>query len=80
MTDSALVIVDMLYDFIDGSLACLNSKNAVKETVAFIDKVTAGQEGDDSEILDTYPILFVCDHHPADHCSFVSEGGTWPSH
>ncbi len=80
MTDSALVIVDMLYDFIDGSLACLNSKNAVKETVVFIDKVTAGQEGDDSEILDTYPILFVCDHHPADHCSFVSEGGTWPSH
>lgn len=80
MTDSALIIVDMLYDFIDGSLACRNSKNAVNETAAFIDKMTAGRSGDDSEILDTYPILFVCDHHPADHCSFVSQGGTWPSH
>lgn len=80
MTDSALVIVDMLYDFIDGSLACQNSKNAVKETAAFIDKATAGHGGDDSEILDTYPIIFICDHHPADHCSFSANGGTWPSH
>ena len=80
MTDSALVVVDMLYDFIDGSLACHNSKNAVRETVSFIDRMTAGQNGDESEILDTFPILFVCDHHPADHCSFTSNGGTWPSH
>lgn len=80
MTDSALIIVDMLYDFIDGSLACRNSKNAVRETVSFIDRMTAGQNGDENEILDTFPILFVCDHHPADHCSFTSNGGTWPSH
>ena len=80
MTDSALVVVDMLYDFIDGSLACLNSKNAVREAVAFIDRMTAGQSGDENEILDTFPILFVCDHHPAGHCSFTSSGGTWPSH
>lgn len=80
MKDSALIVVDMLYDFIDGSLACTNAKNAVNQTVAFIDRMTAGQNGDDNEILDTYPILFVCDHHPADHCSFVSQGGTWPSH
>ena len=80
MTDSALIIVDMLYDFIDGSLACHNSKNAVRETVAFIDKATAGQDGDDNEIKDTFPVLFVCDHHPADHCSFTANGGTWPAH
>ena len=80
MTDSALIIVDMLYDFIDGSLACRNSKNAVRETVSFIDRMTADRSGDESEILDTFPILFVCDHHPADHCSFTANGGTWPPH
>lgn len=80
MKDSALVVVDMLYDFIDGSLACRNAKNAVNRAVAFIDRATAGQNGDESDILDTFPILFVCDHHPADHCSFTSRGGTWPSH
>ena len=80
MTDSALIIVDMLYDFIDGSLACHNSKNAVKETASFIDRMTADRSGDESEILDTFPILFVCDHHPADHCSFTANGGTWPPH
>lgn len=81
MKNSALVIVDMLYDFIDGSLACLNSKNAVGETVRFIDRMTDGQEGDkNEEILDTFPIIFVCDRHPADHSSFSEYGGTWPPH
>ena len=37
MKDSALIIVDMLNDFIDGSMACRNAKEAVNETVAFID-------------------------------------------
>ena len=80
MKDSALVIVDMLYDFIDGSLACQGSDKAVANTVAFIDKMTEGHTGDECEIIDTYPILFICDHHPADHCSFKSNGGIWPSH
>lgn len=81
MKNSALVVVDMLYDFIDGSLACLNAKNAVQETLRFIDRMTDGQEGDkNEEILDTFPILFVCDHHPANHSSFKEFGGTWPPH
>ena len=28
--NSAIVVVDMLYDFIDGSLACQNAENAVE--------------------------------------------------
>ena len=64
MKDYALIIVDMLYDFIDGSMACRNAKEAVNETVAFIE----------------FPILFICDHHPADHCSFKENGGIWPAH
>ena len=80
MKNSALVVVDMLNDFIDGSLACLNAENAVKNTLEFIDTQTKGQGGEEHEILDTFPILFVRDNHPADHMSFVEHGGTWPSH
>lgn len=80
MTNNALVVVDMLYDFIDGSLACQNADNAVRETLKFIDAQTKGQGGEDHEILDTFPILFIRDHHPADHSSFKEQGGIWPSH
>ena len=79
--NAALVVVDMLYDFIDGSLACGNAENAVKEALRFIDSRTGSREGEaDVEILDTFPILFIRDHHPADHSSFVGFGGTWPVH
>ena len=80
MKNSALVVVDMLYDFIDGSLACQNSEEAVRQTLAFIDKQTSGQGGEDHEILDTFPILFIRDHHTADHSSFNEQGGIWPVH
>ena len=80
MLNSALVVVDMLYDFIDGSLACLNADSAVAQTVKFIDRQTKGQGGEEHEILDMFPILFVRDHHPADHSSFKEQGGIWPAH
>ena len=80
MRNSALVVVDMLYDFIDGSLACNNAEEAVHETLRFIDSKTKGQGGEEHEILDTFPILFIRDHHPADHSSFKEQGGIWPSH
>lgn len=38
INDSVLIVVDMLYDFIDGSLACANSGNAVANTLDFIKK------------------------------------------
>lgn len=80
MRNSALAVVDMLYDFIDGSLACQNAGNAVKATLDFIDSQTRGLGGEDHEILDTFPILFIRDHHPADHSSFKEQGGIWPAH
>ena len=52
----------------------------MRKTLRFIDSKTAGQEGDASEILDTFPILFVRDHHPSDHSSFSTNGGIWPEH
>lgn len=80
MRNNALVVVDMLYDFIDGSLACQNASEAVAKTLEYIDSQTKGQGGEDHEILDTFPILFIRDHHPADHSSFVANGGIWPPH
>ena len=78
--NNALVIVDMLYDFIDGSLACAGADKAVAETLKYIDSQTHGQGGEEHEILDTFPILFIRDHHPADHSSFKEQGGIWPVH
>ena len=77
MKNSALIVVDMLYDFIDGSLACHNAENAVAKTLEFIDRQTKGQKGEDSEILDTFPILFIRDHHPADHSRNMEEYGRY---
>lgn len=80
MKDSALVVVDMIYDFIDGSLACQGADSAIANTLQYIDKVTAGTDPDDSGVRSIYPILFVRDHHPAKHCSFAEQGGPWPPH
>ncbi len=65
---STLVVVDMLYDFIDGSLACQNGEEAVKATVEYMN------------IHPELNVLYVCDSHPADHCSFQENGGIWPAH
>ena len=70
MNNHALVVVDMLYDFIDGSLACQNAESAVAQTVKYIARQTKGMGGEEHEILDTFPILFIRDHLPADHSSF----------
>lgn len=62
------IIVDMLYDFIDGSLACSNAENAVKKSI---------------EYINAHPhekVLYVCDCHPYNHSSFKDYGGIWPAH
>lgn len=62
------VIVDMLYDFIDGTLACSNADEAVAESVRFINSNP------------DQPVLYICDSHPQNHCSFRQNGGIWPPH
>lgn len=78
--DSAIIVVDMLYDFIDGSLKCHNAEEAAEQAAGFISAATAVQEDDEAGIYDTYPVIFIRDHHPADHSSFCGYGGTWPPH
>ena len=58
----------MLYDFIDGSLACQGGEEAVKATVEYMN------------IHPELNVLYVCDFHPANHCSFKENGGIWPPH
>lgn len=77
--NSAIVVVDMLNDFIDGSLACLNADSAVVATEKFIKSHISSDEDNDG-IYGNTPVAFICDHHPADHCSFIANGGEWPVH
>lgn len=65
---NAHIVVDMLYDFIDGSMACHNSHNAVDNSIEFINR--------NPEQV----IFYITDAHPASHCSFKENGGIWPSH
>lgn len=80
MKDSALIVVDMLYDFIDGSMACQGADKAIENSLKYIEKETAATDPDDSGVRSIYPILFIRDHHPANHCSFAEQGGPWPVH
>ncbi len=68
MKDTAVIVVDMLYDFIDGSLACQGADEAVANTLAYL----KGHHD--------LPTVFVRDHHPANHSSFKEFGGIWPPH
>ena len=69
MKNYAIIVVDELYDFIDGSMACIGAQDCVRASAAFL-----------ADAAEDVPILFVCDHHPANHCSFAEQGGPWPPH
>ena len=62
------LVVDMLYDFIDGTLACGNAENAVHEVVKYINA-----HPDEK-------VIYITDYHPANHSSFAENGGIWPVH
>lgn len=68
MMEKAIVVVDELYDFIDGSLACCHAEEAVGFSR---DLLLSNPE---------VPAMFICDHHPANHSSFKEFGGIWPPH
>ncbi|WP_297023028.1 isochorismatase family protein [uncultured Dialister sp.] len=62
-----LVIVDCQYDFIDGTLACGHSHEAVKELVDFMNS---------HEVR----ALYTSDWHSETNGSFKVNGGIWPVH
>ena len=63
-----ILVVDCQYDFIDGSLACGHSEEAVKNIVEFINSNPDAQ------------VYYSADWHSLNHCSYTQNGGTWPVH
>lgn len=65
-----LLIIDPQNDFIDGSLAVVEAEAKMKNLAEYL-----------KEYGNTYDKIYVTmDCHPADHCSFIENGGLWPAH
>lgn len=62
------VVIDMVYSFIDETLACNNAVNAGIEIINHIN-MNPDQK-----------VLYVQEAHPKNHCSFINNGGIWPIH
>jgi nicotinamidase/pyrazinamidase len=67
----ALIVVDMQQDFLPGGALGVPEGDTIIPVLnrwvrAF---ARAGR-----------PVVFTRDWHPADHCSFEAQGGTWPPH
>ena len=68
---TALVVVDVQNDFCPGgALPVAEGDKVVPVLNAYIERFQA--EG--------APIIFTRDWHPADHSSFIAQGGPWPPH
>lgn len=64
-----LLIVDPQNDFIWGSLAVDGAQEAIKKLTLYL--------ASDS----TYDkVVITADMHPDNHCSFIENGGQWPTH
>ena len=63
-----ILVVDCQYDFIDGTLACGHSEEAVKNIISFINANPDAK------------IYYSADNHSPKHCSYIPNGGTWPIH
>ena len=63
-----ILVVDCQYDFIDGTLACGHSEEAVKNIIALINADPNAK------------VYYSADWHSLNHCSYVPNGGTWPVH
>jgi nicotinamidase/pyrazinamidase len=67
----ALIIVDVQNDFLPGgALAVPNGDEIIPVLNGYIKQFTT--KG--------LPVFATRDWHPADHCSFKEQGGTWPPH
>ena len=71
LPNNLLIIVDPQVDFTTGSLATKNGPTAMDYLAKALDK---GAWKDYSWIIVTQ------DAHPANHCSFVEQGGVFPPH
>ena len=63
-----ILVVDCQYDFIDGTLACTHSEEAVHNIIKFINANPSAK------------VFYSADNHSPKHCSYIPNGGTWPVH
>ena len=68
---SLLLLVDVQYDFITGSLAVAGAPAVMDSLAQYIAEQPQGKFA---------AIVMTADHHPADHSSFTANGGIWPAH
>lgn len=68
MSKKSLLVIDCQNDFITGSLACKNSKNAILHIIDFISKNP------------DLNVFYSCDSHKITNKSFKKNGGMWPIH
>lgn len=66
--DQTILVIDCVYDFIDGSLACKHAEEAVQNIIQYINEHPEEK------------VLYVREVHPKNHCSFMAQGGIWPEH
>ncbi len=67
----ALIVVDVQNDFLPGGALAVNEGDAVVPVINECIRHFTAKE---------LPIFATGDWHPADHCSFVENGGQWPKH
>lgn len=69
--DTALIVVDVQHDFLPGGALAVPAGDTIIPVLnRYIQRCR--QTG--------CPLFFTRDWHPADHCSFRDQGGTWPVH
>ena len=68
---SALILVDVQNDFCQGGALAVNEGSKVVQPLNGLAK-EAARNGS--------PVIATQDWHPANHCSFAENGGTWPPH
>ena len=67
----ALIVVDVQNDFLPGGALAVNDGDAVIPVINECMRLSTAKR---------LPIYATRDWHPAGHCSFVENGGTWPKH
>jgi nicotinamidase/pyrazinamidase len=67
----ALIIVDVQRDFLPGGRLAVPAGDAIIPAVNRLAALFKARG---------LPIYATRDWHPADHCSFVEQGGSWPRH
>jgi nicotinamidase/pyrazinamidase len=71
LAQTALVVVDVQNDFLPGG--CLAVARG-DEVIPILNRYIAGF------VRERLPIVATRDWHPVNHCSFQTEGGSWPAH